>query len=177
MWNRLTSKHARLAWVALGLAGGLALAVCWPSTPLHAVATDRSESFAMCTGYLDLDVEAVYFLDFLTGDLRAAALSKQTGQFHAFYQYNVNADLGVDPSKSPRYMMVTGVADLRTTAGRTVAPSKSICYVAEVTSGMVAAYAIPWSPSLHMTGAPIRGALRLMDKTRFRTPAAPAGGS
>ena len=62
-------------------------------------------------------VEAVYFLDFLTGDLRAAALSKQTGKFHAFYQYNVNNDLGVDASKSPRYMMVTGVADLRRTAG------------------------------------------------------------
>ncbi len=56
MGNRLTSKHARLTWIALGLAGGLALAAFWPSTPLHAVATDRSESFAMATGYLDDDV-------------------------------------------------------------------------------------------------------------------------
>ncbi len=109
--------------------------------------------------------------------MRAAALSKQYGNFHAFYKYNVNADLGVDASKSPRYMLVTGVADLRHTAGRNVAPSKSICYVAEITSGMVAAYAIPWSPSLHMTGAPIRGTLYLLDKTRFRAATAPGGGN
>ena len=36
---------------------------------------------------------------------------------------------------------------------------------------------IPWSPSLHMTGAPIRGTLVLLDKTRFRTAPAPAGGN
>ena len=47
---------------------GLVLTGFLPDTPLHAVSTDRTDTFAMATGPVDSEVEAVYFLDFLTGD-------------------------------------------------------------------------------------------------------------
>jgi hypothetical protein len=165
-----------LLWLGVGVAAGVMLAGFWPNTPLHAVSTDRCDTFAMATGYLDDEIEAVYFLDFLTGDLRAAALSRQLGKFNAFFGYNVNVDLGVDPAKNPRFLMVTGAGDLRKIGGARMAPSKSILYVAEITTGKVAAYYVPWSMAAHSANQPQKGTLMLLDVARFRTAAAPVGG-
>jgi hypothetical protein len=176
MSNRWVFKRAGLAWLGLGLIVGLAVAGLWPNTPLRAVATDRCDTFAMATVPLDDQVEAVCFLDFLTGDLRAAAVSRVTGRFRYFFVYNVNKDLGVDPTKSPRYMLVNGNADLLHAGGRQRAPSKAIIYVAEITSGKVAAYYIPWSPAARLADQPFNGQFMLLDVTKFRTSAARGGG-
>ncbi len=154
MWYAWRWKHARLVWLGLGLAAGLLLAGFWPNTPLRAMATDRNETYAIATVPLDENIEAVCFLDFLTGNLGAAAVSKQTGVFNAFWGCNVNSDLEVDPAKNPRYLLVTGYADLRRGGS---GPSKGNIYVAEVISGKMAAYAIPWSSPMHNQGTPIRG--------------------
>ena len=136
-------------------------ACCWAwsgrPTKLHGVATDRYENFAIATGPLDGEVEAVYFLDFLTGDLKAAVLNINNGKFNAFFSYNILQDLGVDAAKNPRYLMVTGVADLRRIGGSNVQPSASVVYVAELTTGRIAAYAVPWNPTLHKQGAAFQG--------------------
>ena len=102
-------QYRWLVAVAVGLLGGLALSGLWPHTPLYAVATDRTETFGMATGPVDTEVEAVYFLDFLTGDLRAVVLGKQPGTWTGFFQANVAADLGIDQQKNPKFMMVTGL--------------------------------------------------------------------
>ena len=44
-------KLAGPAWLAAGLAAGLLVGSLLPHTPLHAVATDRLENFAIATGY------------------------------------------------------------------------------------------------------------------------------
>ncbi|MGO8689947.1 MAG: hypothetical protein ACLQLG_09950 [Thermoguttaceae bacterium] len=178
MSNTRIVKHARLAWLGLvlGLAGGLVLAVFLPNTPLRASATDRSDTFAMATVSLDESIEAVCFLDFLTGNLGAATVSKMNGQFVAFWGCNVNKDLGVDPAKSPRYMMVSGNADLRRVGGAQSGPSRGIIYVAEVTSGKVGAYCIPWSPAVRNQATPARGQIKCLDVTRFRNAVARGGG-
>jgi hypothetical protein len=168
MSNTMLRKHGRSFCLLTGLLGGLLLAVLWPNTPLHAVATDRSESFLMATGYLDDQVEGVYLLDCLTGELRGAAISKQNGRFHAFFGGNVATDLGVDQSKNPHYMMVTGLADIVHSGGRNVAPSRGIIYIAEVTSGKVGAYGILWSPTAHQTGAPYNTTFRLLNTFSMR---------
>ncbi len=157
-----------LTGLGIGLVIGMLFAGCWPNVPLHAVATDRTDSFAIATGYCDESVEAVYFLDFLTGDLTAAVVSKQTGRFNAFYTHNVLADLHVNPGKPPRFLLTTGTADLRRTGGKTTAVSRSLAYVAELQSGNVAAYAIPWSSSAWNAGQALRGEFTLMDVGRFR---------
>ncbi len=166
--------------IALGIGAafvfGLLTVGYWPSVPVHAVATDRADSFAMATGYCDEQVEAVYFLDFLTGDLSAAVVSKQTGHFNAFYTYNVTGDLGVGPGRAPKYLLTTGAADLRRSGGKSQSLSRALVYVAELNSGKVAAYAIPWSSSAWNAGQTLRGQFTLLDVGRFRNPGAAAGG-
>lgn len=157
-------------WFA-GLATGGLLAWLAPHAPLHATATDRVESYAVATGFCDESIEAVYFLDFLSGDLRAAVLSKQTGKFNAFFARDIRADLGIESGRNPRYLLTTGTADLRRTGGKGLSPSRSIVYVAEVTSGKVAAYSIPWSSAGWVAGQRMSGEILLMDITRFRSPA------
>jgi len=164
--------RSKLAWLGVGLIGGLILGGLWPHTPLHAVASDRSQSFAIASGPVDEEVEAVYFLDFLTGDLNAVVLNRQLNGFTGFYRYNVLNDLEIDPSKNPQYMMVTGMTSPRGTTGR-MRPSLASVYVAEVTGGWVAAYAIPWSKSARAAGQNMGvAALVPLAKTRFRAAAA-----
>lgn len=164
----------RLIWLALGLVGGIAAACLWPQTPLHAVATDRIETFAMATGPVDEEVEAVYFLDFLTGDLRAVVLGKQNNKFQAFFAGNVMQPMGLEPAKKPKFLMVTGLADMRRGGtGLSVQPGRALVYVAEVTSGKVAAFAIPWSPSMRAPGQIITQKLVPIDMTRFRAGVVP----
>jgi hypothetical protein len=69
----------------------------------------------------------------------------QTGKFMSFFEYNVTKDLGVGAGKNPRYLMVTGMADMR--KGGQGQLGSSIVYVAEFTSGNIAAYALPWTMS------------------------------
>ena len=59
--------------LVIGLIIGLNIEGLWPSVPLHASSTHGIEKFAIATGLVDNNVEALYFLDFLTGDMRAAA--------------------------------------------------------------------------------------------------------
>ena len=140
-------RHGWTVGLALGLLLGLMIGGLWPDTPLHAVATDRGEDFAICTGFVDDGVEAIYFLDFLTGVLRAGVLSnvpQSPYAFQALYEANVNAALanaiqarnaglvqmnaarrreGAPPlpelkmPQSPNYLMVTGAIDMRRTPG------------------------------------------------------------
>jgi len=161
------------AGLGIGLVIGILFADYWPNVPLHAVATDRTDGFAIATGYCDESVEAIYFLDFLTGNLSAAVVSKQDGHFNAFFTHNVVADLGVNPAKPPRFLLTTGTVDMRRSGGKINALSRSLVYVAELQSGKVAAYAIPWSSTAWNAGQTLRGPFTLLDVGTFRN-AAPA---
>ena len=169
--RRITGLAAGLA-VAIGLSVGLMIGGIWPHTSLHAMATDRVDTFAIATGLVDEDVEAIYFLDFLTGELRALVMGKQAGGFCGFFTLNVANHLGIDPGKNPRYLMVTGVASLRR-GGSRLQLSRAVVYVAEITSGKVGAYAIPWNPSMAAAGQKMAGNLIPVALDQFRV--APIG--
>ncbi len=174
MFNKYKSRRA--IWLGMGIAIGLTLGLMagglWPQTPLHATATDRVDTLAIATGLVDEDVEAIYFLDFLTGDLRALVMGKQAGQFCGFFNINVAEHLGIDPGKNPRFLMVTGMVNLRR-GGTRMQPSRAVVYVAEATSGKVGAYAIPWNPSLAAAGQKIAQNLIPVALDQFR----PASGN
>jgi hypothetical protein len=163
------STH-RVVWLVAGVLLGLTASAFLPHTPSWAVSTDRQDTYAVCTGPLDDDLEAVYFLDFLTGDLRAAVLSLQTGRFTGFFEYNIARDLAADPGKTPRYTMVTGVANLRQNTGQ-LRPSNSIVYITEGSSGKVAAYAIPWNRGRAGQTQPYKDQMFPLDMTLLRTAA------
>ncbi len=159
--------HRRGVWLLAGLVVGLAAGALLPHAPLHAVATDRQENFAIATGPLDESVEAIFMLDFLSGTLKAYAINTVTGKFTGYFERTILNDLGIDASKNPKYLVVTGGANLRRSGS--IQPSASVCYVAELTSGKMAAYAIPWSRGQSNATQPVRGTFLILDVVQFRT--------
>jgi hypothetical protein len=159
------------AWLAIGLGigiiGGLNIAGIWPQIPVHASATHGQENFAMCTGSIDPDIEAVYMLDFVTGDLKAAVMSINTRMFNTFYTYNVSKDFG--NVKNPKYLMVSGSADLRRQLA--VPIGSGVIYIAEMTSGQLAAYGLPWTPGRTSQLNVVTTTFLPLDKFKFRTTA------
>jgi hypothetical protein len=160
--------NSRGTWLALGVTSGtilgLSLAGVWPQVPVHAMATHGQDSFAIATGPVDSDVEAVFFLDYLTGDLKGAVLNLQVKKFAVFYQRNIVKDFL--ESKNRRYLMVTGAADLprgNAEVGRTV------IYIAELATGQLNAYAVPWSPPGAAAGMHGVLPIALLDGVKLRT--------
>lgn len=140
------------------LIGGLIGANYRPSvapfseTMLHASATHGGETFAIATGTITGEVEGVFFLDYLTGDLQCRVINVKSGALGGLYKHNVFTDLGVEKGKTPRLLMVTGLASFRSIGGGTQAAG-SVCYVADSKSGNWAAYALPWNRQAEAVGA------------------------
>jgi hypothetical protein len=157
-------KHTRAIWlvagvfaaaVAGGIVSGVAVRLLAPGGdehPLadgffhainaHASATSSQESLIVATGEIDSSIEAVYTLDTLTGELRGRVLNPALGRFTIRFGYpSVAKDF--EGVKNPKFLMVTGIADLRQ-GYRGVKMARSIVYIAEATTGKVVAYGAPW---------------------------------
>jgi len=187
------SRRGWAVGLALGMLLGLVLGGLWPNTPLHATATDRAENFCIATGLVDDAVEGVFVLNFSTGFLYGAVPSSQTPDFQARFQHNVLADLAtsittvnvrikqenVDRKKrglparpevqlpqNPKFMMVTGLGDLRRGAAR-MQPGRCLVYVAEVNTGVLLAYATTWSPGDRASNRPFLGKFILWGADQF----------
>ncbi len=158
----------RALFLVIGVAIGAGVAGWLPHKPLHAVATHGQDNFALATGLLDETVEAVYFLDFITGDLKAAVLNPQTHKFTAFYQINILQHMASTDVKNPRYLIVTGRADLKRGAAATQI-GDAVVYVCEVNSGKMIAYGVPWVPGRQALGAQTKTALVPLDGVEFRS--------
>jgi hypothetical protein len=115
-----------------------------PAQPLHAVATSGQDGYQLATGLLDNTVEGVYFLDTLTGVLKGAAMNVNNYQFTTVFETNVINDLKLDPAKSPKFLMVTGLAELRRTATQ-FQPGLAVIYIVELNTGTLAAYGVQWN--------------------------------
>lgn len=146
-------KKSPVAWLALGCLIGFVIGGMWPSSQAHATATDRFENFAICTGGVDDGLEALYVLDSLTGELKAAVISQQLAKFTFFFSRNIVADLGLVGQESPRFLMVSGSARLAGRAGALNRATQGLLYVAEVNSGRIAVYALPWAGQRGVGGA------------------------
>jgi hypothetical protein len=124
----------------------------------------------MATGYIDEEMEGLYVLDHLTGDLKATVLHSQSGKFQAVFSYNVAQDLAGPGSATGKYVMVTGRMPLRRVPGM-AQPAHSVVYVANTGSGVVGAYVVPWNATLSATGQPQANTFILLHKLPFRTAA------
>ncbi len=162
------SRAACLGWgLVLGLIVGLNVQGIWPSVPLHASATHGLDKFAIATGLVDTGVEALYFLDYLTGDMRAAVINPKTGKFNAFFSRNIAADFG-GAGRNTGYLMVTGSADMPRGTSK-FQYARSIVYVADASTGQVAAYTVPWNSSYQAAGTAQFGEFQPLDVKAFRT--------
>jgi hypothetical protein len=158
------------AWLVAGLMLGLGLGGFLPHAPLHASATDHTDNFVLATGSIDNDLEAVFILDFLTGSLKCAVLSTATGKFTSAFETSVLEDLGVKANQNPKFMMVTGTAGLQQQGGN-FQIGHCVAYVAETTTGRMAAYAVPWARNQANSLVPFKGQLFRLDVLQFRTAA------
>lgn len=128
-----------------GLIAGIGLASIWPHEPVAAAAgSDRNEKFALVTAQLDLNTEAVFVLDFLTGRLTGASLNRtRNGTGFVYYYYrNVAEDFQIAGNATPYYAITSGFAEIQNRGGAQW--GQSALYIAEMNSGKVAAYAIPY---------------------------------
>ncbi len=164
-----TINRKRLGWILLGVLVGFLLSVFMPAQPLHAVATSGLENFQLSTGLLDNTVEGVYFLDGLTGILEGAAMNVINYQFTTVFETNVLNDMKLDPSKSPKFLMVTGLAELRRTATQ-FQPGLAVIYIAELNSGTLAAYGVQWNigRTTQATPAPLVSRFVLLQTLQLR---------
>ncbi len=138
-----------------------------PSLPaLHAATAAASSTMAVATGQISDNAEGIFFLDFITGDLQCLVYYPRTGVFGARYFANVLQHLP-GGGRNSQYLMVTGVAVATSTTGGP-RPGNSLVYITDATSGMFAAYAVPWDrtaeaggrlqsgPLVFVGGGPIR---------------------
>jgi len=153
--------------VESSLAGSSSIGALLRGTQVHATATHGESNFAIATGLVHEQLEAFYFLDFLTGDLRGAVVSRRTGKFVAFFERNIQQDFS-SQSKNPKYLMVTGLADIPRGRANTQI-GRSLIYVAEASGGEVNAYAVPWNPSLNAKGQTQRNTFIRLGGGSFRT--------
>ncbi|HEX3999296.1 MAG TPA: hypothetical protein VHX65_12155 [Pirellulales bacterium] len=135
-----------------------------------ATATHGNDSVIMCTGEVDIGIEAVYVLDVVTGELKGGVLNIRTGRFMTAYSYsNVAKDLQADSVKNPKYLMVTGEAQSTQGFGGTNGRiGRAVVYIAETNSGWVACYAVPWTPNRATASNPASTSLVLSDRFQFR---------
>lgn len=166
---------ASFACLATGLAAGQWLsrdggpALRLPPIEAHATASQSHDNFVIATGSIEDDIEGLFFLDFLTGDLKATVLNARRPGFNAFYQYNISADFNTAAVQNPKYLMVTGLARDQQVAGASGRLGRCVLYVVEATSGQVVAYGLPWNPSSHSAGKPQRGTFIPLARAGLRT--------
>ncbi len=137
-----------------------------PETALHASAAQAGDTLAIATGLVDDEMEGLFLLDFVTGELQCLLMNQRTGQVNSQFRTNVLNDLAIDASrKRPKYLMVTGLSRFMGQSN----VSLSVVYVVDANTGRFGAYGMPWHTSMARAGRPQTGALRLLYAGNART--------
>jgi hypothetical protein len=165
----------------LGLSWGLAAGQCWTrgtrfwasELPLSASGTAVVERFAVATGPVDDQVEGLFILDSLTGELQCLVMNVRNAKFGGKFRTNVMQDLGIVPRQDAQFALVTGQADFAR-AGRVSRVGSSVAYVVDPTTGTYAAYALRWRPEVAAAGREQAGTLEVLDRGQLTAPVAPA---
>ena len=137
------ANERRLLWLVCGVVAGLCLAYFWPHEELQASATHGSDKYAICTVEVGpLLPEAVFVLNFTTGELKGALLNQQAGGFTNYWFTNVFKDFELTGKGDKKYTIIPGHgllnANAQQAAGGTIATG--VIYVGELTSGKVGCY-------------------------------------
>jgi len=138
------------------------------AVPVGATATQGQETVIMATGELEPGTEGVFVLDVVTGKFKGEVINRTSRRFFAHYKYdNVLKDLEAETVKNPKFLMVTGLCGT-VQGARGFKIGSSIIYIAEVNSGNVVAYALPWEAGAIGAARPLNYPLTPIDKFKFR---------
>jgi hypothetical protein len=135
---------------------------------LKAMGTHGGKTFAIATGQIDEEVEGLYTLDFLTGDLQCYVVNTRTGLPGGWFKTNITKDLSVERGREPSYLMVTGTFNVRGAAGN-ARPAASIVYVADANTGEVACYNFLWARAYAAAATPQMREMYTVAKWKART--------
>jgi hypothetical protein len=163
----LTMGGAMTLGVWLGQQGPAAAVSDWSDLKLKAMASHGTDTFAIATGSVDDDVEGLYTLDFLTGDLQCFVINPRTGKFGGWFKTNVASHLGVEKGKKPSYLLATGLINVQGYGGNQ-RPAHSLCYVVDANTGDVAAFSFPWAKSATAAGMAQATEMALVGKWKAR---------
>jgi hypothetical protein len=171
---RASVSDSRVVWLLGGLLAGLGVAYFWPHEPAYASTADRDSNFVLITvpvgtsaAGINDPMEGVFILDFLTGQLKGAVLNRQTGKFASLYTRDLAKDFKVDPQAAPHYALASGYGQVANQRAKQFA--SGVLYVAELTSGVLAAYTFPWVEAPRP--APVHHDLVILDHFQWRQPA------
>ena len=121
-----------------------------PLPLLRASTAATSSTMAVATGQISDNAEGIFFLDFITGDLQCLVYYPRIGVFGARYYTNVLQQLP-GGGRNSQFLLVTGAAVSVGSSGGP-RPGDSLVYVTDATSGMFAAYAVPWDRTAESGG-------------------------
>lgn len=116
----------------------------WPQPEIKASVANGNDKFTMVTVPLmeTGEIEGVFVLNHLTGQLTGGAIHAQSGKFGYSYMHNVAADFQTSKkTPEPKYAIVSGTANLQSSGG--VQPAFGVIYIGELSSGAVIAYGFP----------------------------------
>jgi hypothetical protein len=134
---------------------------------LKAMASHGAETFAIATGHVDEDVEGLYTLDFLTGDLQCFVINPRNGAMGGWFKTNVAGVMSVEKGKKPSYLIATGGINVAGGYGGQ-RPAASLCYVVDANTGEVAAFSFPWAKAATSAGVAQATEMRLVGKWKAR---------
>jgi hypothetical protein len=140
-----------------------------PPIQLKAGTASRTKSMSMATGLLENNAEALFVLDHVSGNLQCWLLNSRTGNVGGIFTTNVAADLMmVNKTGEPDYVMTTGNFFFTGNTTGNVGPARSVCYVADATSGNVVGYSVLYNKQAILRGQVLTGKLNVVCKGSAR---------
>ena len=112
---------------------------------LQALASHGADTFAIATGPVDDEVEGLFTLDYLTGDLQCFVINPRTFARGGLFKTNIAKDLAPAKGKKPTYLIATGRITPAGGAEGPLRPAGCICYVVDANTGEAVAYSFPWA--------------------------------
>ena len=119
----------------------------------------RAKNVSIATGLLDDNIESIYVLDHLTGNLKCWFMSPRTGEVVAEFATNVTGDLGPADGDSD-FAMCTGLFYFANARTGQQNYAQSVCYIADSNSGAVVGYTMLYNRTALSKGTVQRGELQ-----------------
>lgn len=122
-----------------------------PPIVLNADSAARGKQISLATGVIDDEVEGLFVLDHLSGNLQCWVMNRRSGDIGAVFTGSASAELGGQKGGAADYVMTTGRIEFVKGSGQ-AKPAGCICYVADGNSGKVVGFGFRYNAQLAAKG-------------------------